>query len=53
MLTSAVLFGVFFCLIPPLFYPSCFHQLARVISRLADFAEKYADMPALGFTHYQ
>ncbi|XP_059702488.1 adenylosuccinate lyase [Haemorhous mexicanus] len=28
-------------------------KLARVISRLADFAEKYADMPALGFTHYQ
>ncbi|NXI20814.1 PUR8 lyase, partial [Sterrhoptilus dennistouni] len=28
-------------------------KLARVISRLANFAEKYADMPALGFTHYQ
>ncbi|XP_005421916.1 adenylosuccinate lyase [Geospiza fortis] len=28
-------------------------KLARVINRLADFAEKYADMPTLGFTHYQ
>ncbi|NXY85346.1 PUR8 lyase, partial [Alcedo cyanopectus] len=28
-------------------------KLARVISRLADFAEKHADMPTLGFTHYQ
>ncbi|XP_025957514.1 adenylosuccinate lyase [Dromaius novaehollandiae] len=28
-------------------------KLARVISRLADFAEKYADLATLGFTHYQ
>uniref|UniRef100_A0A8B9Z1H3 Adenylosuccinate lyase n=1 Tax=Buteo japonicus TaxID=224669 RepID=A0A8B9Z1H3_9AVES len=28
-------------------------KLARVISRLADFAEKHADLPTLGFTHYQ
>ncbi|XP_030066426.1 adenylosuccinate lyase [Microcaecilia unicolor] len=28
-------------------------KLARVISRLAEFAEKYADLPTLGFTHYQ
>uniref|UniRef100_A0A8P4GN17 Adenylosuccinate lyase n=1 Tax=Dicentrarchus labrax TaxID=13489 RepID=A0A8P4GN17_DICLA len=28
-------------------------KLARVIDRLANFAEKYADLPTLGFTHYQ
>uniref|UniRef100_A0A669Q1R9 Adenylosuccinate lyase n=1 Tax=Phasianus colchicus TaxID=9054 RepID=A0A669Q1R9_PHACC len=28
-------------------------KLARVISRLADFAEAHADLPTLGFTHYQ
>ncbi|KAG7334903.1 hypothetical protein KOW79_001499 [Hemibagrus wyckioides] len=28
-------------------------KLACVIHRLADFAEKYADLPTLGFTHYQ
>ncbi|XP_060101399.1 adenylosuccinate lyase [Heteronotia binoei] len=28
-------------------------KLARVISRLADFAEKHAKLPTLGFTHYQ
>lgn len=30
-----------------------FPQLARVIDRLANFAEKNADLPTLGFTHYQ
>uniref|UniRef100_A0A3B4CEC2 Adenylosuccinate lyase n=2 Tax=Pygocentrus nattereri TaxID=42514 RepID=A0A3B4CEC2_PYGNA len=28
-------------------------KLARVIDRLANFADKYADLPTLGFTHYQ
>ena len=28
-------------------------KLLMAISRLADFAEKYADMPTLGFTHFQ
>lgn len=28
-------------------------KLARVIDRLADFAEKNADLPTLGFTHFQ
>ncbi|XP_012928050.1 adenylosuccinate lyase isoform X1 [Heterocephalus glaber] len=28
-------------------------KLARVISRLADFAKNHANLPTLGFTHYQ
>uniref|UniRef100_A0A669BW80 Adenylosuccinate lyase n=1 Tax=Oreochromis niloticus TaxID=8128 RepID=A0A669BW80_ORENI len=28
-------------------------SLARVIDRLANFAEEYADLPTLGFTHFQ
>uniref|UniRef100_A0AAX7SDE4 Adenylosuccinate lyase n=1 Tax=Astatotilapia calliptera TaxID=8154 RepID=A0AAX7SDE4_ASTCA len=28
-------------------------KLARVIDRLANFAEEYADLPTLGFTHFQ
>uniref|UniRef100_A0A673YMX9 Adenylosuccinate lyase n=1 Tax=Salmo trutta TaxID=8032 RepID=A0A673YMX9_SALTR len=28
-------------------------KLARVIDRLSNFAEKYAGLPTLGFTHYQ
>ncbi|XP_029945174.1 adenylosuccinate lyase-like [Salarias fasciatus] len=28
-------------------------KLARVIDRLSNFAEKYADLPTLGFTRYQ
>lgn len=28
-------------------------KLLMAISRFADFAEKYADMPTLGFTHFQ
>ncbi|KAL2775565.1 adenylosuccinate lyase isoform a [Daubentonia madagascariensis] len=35
---------------------SCFvgdNTLARVISRLASFAEERADLPTLGFTHFQ
>ncbi|XP_014648718.1 PREDICTED: adenylosuccinate lyase isoform X2 [Ceratotherium simum simum] len=35
---------------------SCYvgdNTLARVISRLADFAKEQADLPTLGFTHFQ
>ncbi|XP_063326618.1 adenylosuccinate lyase-like isoform X2 [Pelmatolapia mariae] len=35
---------------------SCYvgdNTLARVIDRLANFAEEYADLPTLGFTHFQ
>nr|XP_061805173.1 adenylosuccinate lyase-like isoform X2 [Nerophis lumbriciformis] len=35
---------------------SCYvgdNTLARVIDRLSNFAEKYSDLPTLGFTHYQ
>jgi len=28
-------------------------KLAKVIKNLQEFALKYKDMPALGFTHYQ
>ena len=28
-------------------------ELLKVIANLADFAEKYKDMPTLGYTHYQ
>lgn len=28
-------------------------KLAKVISRLADFAKQYRDLPTLGFTHFQ
>jgi adenylosuccinate lyase len=29
------------------------HKLALVISRFAVFAAQYADLPTLGFTHFQ
>jgi adenylosuccinate lyase len=29
------------------------HKLALVISRLSAFAAQHADLPALGFTHFQ
>lgn len=29
------------------------NELLKVIANLADFAEKYKDMPTLGYTHYQ
>uniref|UniRef100_A0A2K5PJL8 Adenylosuccinate lyase n=1 Tax=Cebus imitator TaxID=2715852 RepID=A0A2K5PJL8_CEBIM len=33
--------------------PVSVSQLARVISRLADFAKEQANLPTLGFTHFQ